>query len=802
MTNINRKNMEVFSVISCLLILFFTVEPSLQTVLEWDPNYSVPSTPPPDAERAYHMSLDHISAQPLIAWLKDAAGGNILNTTSGTFNLTSVDKGVYQGGALSGDTWLSSGGQLCQYSPNQPFPLRYEGFYWRTRCSQSDAKLTIPYFDGELRADHLFHQHPQGTIPPQERYYKIETEHGGTVLNLDSADPFTISKPASLLVFSSGSSPPSTIVANTDFNVTVEILDADNNTITSGIDATLEMTLQVAYFKGLVEHYSSVPFEDMVSTMHVRLAGDNVIQSKSTYDFVDNQRAAGGTASFTGLRILDVHDCVQLNITMKMPGFPNARLPNVYNDTALKFEYSVPGKRTAFVYNGTSDRAILISECINVTEQTLDSIVIVSDPVKSKQGANFPIEPYVVLELQDAAGRRIFSGQDSSLTINVAASDNSACLSTDSATLVAKDGRAIFVGSFCAPISNVSLSFSTTSAISANLVTSGSTATFEVTDDVYLGNYIDYYSSGSTSDTGPNIDSFVWHALEDIKANIYPHLLPGRNLHINSYNTNNDPVTTAKQLDGMLAEGESTPHKRVRGIIGLGTNALTEGLAPVLAANKIPQIATREDEYGFRDKAIYPYYNRLSWNIGSLSHSIMMAAAYRNWKKMIIIRQSNLKINNVFIQKAKDFNLEITAEIAIPFIPPPLCRPGLLQTYMDKIKSYGVRIIWMFMIPPFMAFTLCEARSNNMTSYDGYQWGAIGQYGWYFPYANQYYAGCRDPNELPCSTAFKGWIGIDSTYDLNGLMTDHWKRVMERHLFTDRVQKNYRGTNRKNKWLE
>ncbi|XP_062590947.1 uncharacterized protein LOC134252475 [Saccostrea cucullata] len=471
-----------------------------------------------------------------------------------------------------------------------------------------------------------------------------------------------------------------------------------------------------------------------------------------------------------------------------------------------------------------------------LSEQTLDSIVIVSDPVKSKQGANFPIEPYVVLELQDAAGRRIFSGQDSSLTINVAASDNSACLSTDSATLVAKDGRAIFVGSFCAPLSNVSLSFSTTSAISANLVTSGSTATFEVTDDVYLGNYIDYYSSGSTSDTGPNIDSFVWHALEDIKANIYPHLLPGRNLHINSYNTNNDPVTTAKQLDGMLAEGESTPHKRVRGIIGLGTNALTEGLAPVLAANKIPQIATREDEYGFRDKltvevvivnfdsvdcrscdcklcpliqlsvevliAIYPYYNRLSWNIGSLSHSIMMAAAYRNWKKMIIIRQSNLKINNVFIQKAKDFNLEITAEIAIPFIPPPLCRPGLLQTYMDKIKSYGVRIIWMFMIPPFMAFTLCEARSNNMTSYDGYQWGAIGQYGWYFPYANQYYAGCRDPNELPCSTAFKGWIGIDSTYDLNGLMTDHWKRVMERHLFTDRVQKNYRGTNRKNKWLE
>lgn len=49
-------------------------------------------------------------------------------------------------------------------------------------------------------------------------------------------------------------------------------------------------------------------------------------------------------------------------------------------------------------------------------------------------------------------------------------------------------------------------------------------------------------------------------------------------------------------------------------------------------------------------------------------------------------------------------------QISIPFLPPPLYKPGLLQSYMDKIKSYGVRVIWMFMIPPLMALTLCEAR--------------------------------------------------------------------------------------------
>lgn len=49
-------------------------------------------------------------------------------------------------------------------------------------------------------------------------------------------------------------------------------------------------------------------------------------------------------------------------------------------------------------------------------------------------------------------------------------------------------------------------------------------------------------------------------------------------------------------------------------------------------------------------------------------------------------------------------------QISIPFAPPSTYRPGGLQFYMDKIKSYGVRVIWMFMIPPLMAYTLCEAR--------------------------------------------------------------------------------------------
>ena len=52
---------------------------------------------------------------------------------------------------------------------------------------------------------------------------------------------------------------------------------------------------------------------------------------------------------------------------------------------------------------------------------------------------------------------------------------------------------------------------------------------------------------------------------------------------------------------------QAFPHKRVRGIIGLGSNTLTEKLAPVLLSNKIPQISSREDQYEFNDK-VYFYW--------------------------------------------------------------------------------------------------------------------------------------------------------------------------------------------------
>ena len=48
-----------------------------------------------------------------------------------------------------------------------------------------------------------------------------------------------------------------------------------------------------------------------------------------------------------------------------------------------------------------------------------------------------------------------------------------------------------------------------------------------VSADIYLANFINYKTSGSTSDTGPYIDAFATYAVTDINNRKFPDILPG-----------------------------------------------------------------------------------------------------------------------------------------------------------------------------------------------------------------------------------------------------------------------------------
>lgn len=94
------------------------------------------------------------------------------------------------------------------------------------------------------------------------------------------------------------------------------------------------------------------------------------LSSKSIY--ID-KRAVAGEVTFSGVRLLDVHTCARLNLTMRMPNYPHSRMPNTYNDLTMNkivYDYHANDpSQSLIVYhlNGTSDGAVAVSTCIDVT---------------------------------------------------------------------------------------------------------------------------------------------------------------------------------------------------------------------------------------------------------------------------------------------------------------------------------------------------------------------------------------------------------------------------------------------------
>ena len=86
-----------------------------------------------------------------------------------------------------------------------------------------------------------------------------------------------------------------------------------------------------------------------------------------------DKRAVAGEVTFTGVRLLDVHTCAKLNLTMRMPHYPHSRMPNTYNDFVMNkvffdlYASDATKSKILFYMNGTSDGAVFVTDCIPVT---------------------------------------------------------------------------------------------------------------------------------------------------------------------------------------------------------------------------------------------------------------------------------------------------------------------------------------------------------------------------------------------------------------------------------------------------
>lgn len=75
------------------------------------------------------------------------------------------------------------------------------------------------------------------------------------------------------------------------------------------------------------------------------------------------------------MQFLDIHNCVQVNVTMRMPNFPYFRQPNTYNDLTKNKDFmemmigNPPKKTSVYTFGGTSDGAVGLSSCIKVTSK-------------------------------------------------------------------------------------------------------------------------------------------------------------------------------------------------------------------------------------------------------------------------------------------------------------------------------------------------------------------------------------------------------------------------------------------------
>ncbi|XP_069117927.1 uncharacterized protein [Argopecten irradians] len=766
-------------IVAAVLLFLSTGSLEAAVTVELDPTYSPGPVPANDSDRIYHSALYHPMSKPILAYLK--VGGIVKKDFYGSCNITTVDIYAYNSTGGVTDTWESTGGQLCQYVNRMQYPKSYDpSFSWI--CGNSTTLVDVPVYAGELRADALYHAHT--TVPPRDRAILFSVDYEGTVYTVIT-DPIEVTEYAQNITLATP--PPTSTMANKGFNMDVHILDSSGNLITSGLDSTLDVTIKVAWLEGLSVMYHDDGYRNMLFYESVRLGGTDAVQSVSTHNKLITKRAIGGVASFTDIRLLDVHSCVRLNITLTMPRYPLFRLPTTMNE--VKHVHTLTNGLNGYYINSTNDGGVFITDCITVTEQTAATINLLnSADIHTTVGANFPIEDAAILEIRDAAGDRVYSGQDANLTLTVTSSGGG-CVSSDSQTVTAAHGQAVYAGSFCDVGSGFVLSFAGNSLVTPGALTGTSTNAFTVTNKIYIANFIDTYGSSATSDTGPFIDAFATYAIEDIANGYFPDLLPGRELHMNSYDVGKDGSKAPSAFQGMIDQGKADPSTKVRGIIGFGSNTATKKMASYLSANQMPSLATREDEAEFTDKTVYPYYSRLSWDLAAVAQCLMIACRDRNWKKMIIVREIDYQIHQVLYQKAALFGLDITEEVIIPKLLPTQYTPGVIDTQMEKIKNAGTKIIHLFAYAPLQWFIISEAIRHNISCYHGYEWGLLNDVGWHFPWANQHPL-CQGP--ITCTMAWIGYFGVGGTYNVSGMMTPLWEHVMIKHTNFRRI--NYRGT--------
>lgn len=780
----NRNMFRIFILLECVTSI---VLGNYQLI--FDSIYSPPRNISKEESMYYSVPLNEEISKPIIAYFIYSNGTRITDgpLSNSIVRVLSIDVNHAQDKKIL-DDWKYSGGALCQHAVwDKDYPWKADRSQAKIRCGTAIEKtvLTVRAFNGRIIVDGIFHQHT--VVPVNARILRIISI--SEKIWIDSY-PFLITIPAAYIEISKA--PPATILANHPFQMTATIRDKNGNIVTTGLDSIAYVDLTVPYYNKTF--YYTEGRKMLLKHTSVRLGGE-IIYHQSTQDLVIRKRASKGVVTFNEIRILNIVNNLQLNLTMTMARFPWTRIPNCvscYDDVKSQI-LQANGTEVTFPYLGskfyTKIKSLVLTQPFQILPQTVSHLKVSNETLEfwnewtdPNQNAiyitrNIPLPGGFTVFALDNSLQRIYSGSDAYLKLKYTTEPPGVCISNDATTEVVGGSAHLFV-SICQVITKVRILVTVENKTGISVTT----PYFHVGGNLHIAYFGDFSFNGDGVYIDPHVDSFVNLAVYDINNGVVlkDFAKAGFKLELLSYDTKSNIENTLDNFYS-LHKFASNPKNPLLGLISSATDDITKALSPQLSALEMSYISTSNSDVEFSDKFQHPYFNRVCWSYSFLTTSVVKMVKERKWFMLIILRESSVTLSYEFRKAMKVENIDIRREIAFPHIKSSK-DDVFFKNEMALIKQWRCQIIFLFAHAKMQSYILRAAYINGLDSENGYQWVIVGQYAWEFPF---YDLGVCSQGIKACTQAFKNTILLGETYNVT-TSGDNWIRVLQNYFASDR----------------
>ncbi|GAB1605771.1 atrial natriuretic peptide receptor 1-like [Argonauta hians] len=759
------------------LILLVT---TLQYQLKLDVTNSPPKNIPTDPHKMkYSVPLNEVSSYPIIAYFYFQDGSKVEDDRLNDFEVmvTTLSHKINE------DKWKKSGGQLCQNTHTQVFPfnLYHRNYIKRCGSKYGSTTLKVKIFNGAIILDWLVHKH-KNKLPATDRIYRIEVPYLKIAVE---THPFRITTPAAKLVITK--QPPAIITANTGFTVEAEIRDTNNKVVTSGLDSIAFVQLTIPY------EYKSFYYQGNLNMIlrgtSLRLAGSSTMIHQSTHDTIIRKQAVNGKVSFSDVRILDVTNDLQLNLTMYMARDPWLRIPNCitcYADLSYKTIFKISNY---VQFSKLSPRLLSMIPSISLTspfdvkQQKLANLTLVhnltSDQISYMVPRNFPLPGNMKIIVVDSSGNRIYSGPDSNLEIVITTRPAGLCISSDFNKVVT-NGTVELRGSICEISKNVRLVISTFNYKNIEVVTPN----FDVIGEIHIGHMGNFNSVGTIKSPYPHIDTLIKFAASDISSGLVSSIFDhhGMKVVVDAVNTNEDIEHSMDQYYSNKYLNRNTT-KEWRAVLISSDSLVTRTVSRNIVESGTPVITITDKDDSLTHKKLY---SKICWSWSDIYNFLFKACEQRNWRSVSIITSSEHTVTQDFIDIAHTNRIKLKIPIIVPefdSFSEPSWEPEVYSEAMKALKDSGTKVIICFATRS-LPYILRSAIRFGVSALDGYQWLFVSDYAQFFPIFDE--GVCRW--EPRCTVAYRGSLLFIETYNFQNFRTERWLDTLDRFYSIDRTK--------------